>query len=198
MVPEMPMAMYSCGETVLPVWPTWNWCGYQPASVTAREAPTAAPMASASRSMIAKPSGLPVPRPPETTIEASVRSGRSPCSATTRAVIFAPVGRGGQGRPGPARPAGRPAGDRVRAHRHDGSAALDPGVHHGGAAEDLLLGDRVPVLARDQVRRVGHQPGVGLDRQPGGDLLALRRPGDQHQGRGGVAENRCRWLPLSR
>src|SRR6266508_358053 len=25
--PEMPSATYNCGETVLPVWPTWNWCG---------------------------------------------------------------------------------------------------------------------------------------------------------------------------
>ena len=25
--PEMPSAMYSCGETDLPVCPTWNWCG---------------------------------------------------------------------------------------------------------------------------------------------------------------------------
>src|ERR1043166_9103333 len=40
--PEMPTATYSCGETVLPVCPTWFWCGYQPASVAAREAPTAA------------------------------------------------------------------------------------------------------------------------------------------------------------
>ena len=31
--PEIPTATYSCGETVLPVCPTWNSCGYQPASV---------------------------------------------------------------------------------------------------------------------------------------------------------------------
>src|SRR5215470_16011990 len=85
--PEIPAARYSCGETVLPVWPTWNWCGYQPASVTAREAPTAAPSASASCSMTPNPSADPVPRPPETTICASVRSGRSPFSATTCSVI---------------------------------------------------------------------------------------------------------------
>ena len=30
--PEMPAATYSCGETVLPVWPTWKVCGY-PAGV---------------------------------------------------------------------------------------------------------------------------------------------------------------------
>ena len=51
MAPEMPAATYSCGETVLPVWPTWCWCGYQPASVAAREAPTAAPRESARASM---------------------------------------------------------------------------------------------------------------------------------------------------
>src|ERR1700750_984914 len=41
MAPEIPTAMYSCGETVLPVWPTWNWCGYQPAAVSGRGAPAA-------------------------------------------------------------------------------------------------------------------------------------------------------------
>src|SRR6185312_3540486 len=87
--PEMPTARYNCGDTVLPVWPTWNWCGYQPASVTAREAPTAAPRASASFSMILKPSSEPVPRPPETTICASDSSGRSPFSAITRSVTLA-------------------------------------------------------------------------------------------------------------
>src|SRR5215467_9087753 len=89
MAPEMPTATYSCGETVLPVWPTWNWCGYQPASVTAREAPTAAPSASASSSMILKPSAEPVPRPPETTIEASASSGRALLAAVTRSVTRA-------------------------------------------------------------------------------------------------------------
>src|SRR5262249_34586508 len=89
--PEIPAATYSCGETVLPVWPTWNWWGYQPASVTAREAPTAAPRASARASMTPNPCADPVPRPPETTICASVRSGRSPFSATTCSVIAAAV-----------------------------------------------------------------------------------------------------------
>src|SRR5271165_2527987 len=89
MAPEMPTAMYSWGETVLPVWPTWNWWGYQPASVTARDAPTAAPRASASSSMILNPSADPVPRPPDTTICASVRSGRSPLSAAARSVTVA-------------------------------------------------------------------------------------------------------------
>src|ERR1700689_916704 len=89
MAPEMPTAMYSWGDTVLPVWPTWNACGYQPASTTARDAPTAAPSESASCSMIPNPSADPMPRPPETTIEASDSSGRSLASATTCSVIFA-------------------------------------------------------------------------------------------------------------
>ena len=72
--PEMPLATYSCGETVLPVWPTWNVCGIQPESTAAREAPTAAPSASARPSTGSKLP--PVPRPPETTIAASVSSGR--------------------------------------------------------------------------------------------------------------------------
>src|SRR3974377_1204036 len=60
----MPTATQSCGETVLPVWPTWKECGYQPASVTARDAPTAAPSASAGSSMILKPSAGAVAAPP--------------------------------------------------------------------------------------------------------------------------------------
>src|SRR6185437_11781269 len=88
MAPEMPQARYSCGDTVLPVWPTWNWCGYQPASVAARDAPTAAPSESASFSISAKFSALPTPRPPDTTIAASVSSGRSPRSAITRSVTL--------------------------------------------------------------------------------------------------------------
>jgi hypothetical protein len=67
----------------MPVWPTWNLCGYQPASVTAREAPTAAPRESASFSISSKSSAEPTPRPPETTIAASASSGRSPRSEPT-------------------------------------------------------------------------------------------------------------------
>ena len=39
--------------------------------------------------MILKPSSDPVPRPPDTTICASVSSGRSPLAATTRPAILA-------------------------------------------------------------------------------------------------------------
>src|ERR1044072_9243433 len=89
--PEMPLAMYSCGETDLPVWPTWLVCGYQPASTAAREAPTAAPSESARASMIAKFSAPLTPRPPETTIAASVSSGRPVDSRGVRPVTFVGV-----------------------------------------------------------------------------------------------------------
>ena len=41
----------------MPVWPTWSECGRQPALVTAREQPTAAPSSSASSSITAEALG---------------------------------------------------------------------------------------------------------------------------------------------
>src|SRR6478672_11542442 len=87
MAPEMPQATYSCGLTCLPVCPTWLVCGYQPASTAAREAPTAAPRESANSSTLEK--SPPVPRPPETTIAASVSSGRPVAALGWRSVILA-------------------------------------------------------------------------------------------------------------
>ena len=76
--PEMPTAMYSCGATILPVWPTCQSFGTKPASTAAREAPIAAPSLSASgSSTFVKFSPEPMPRPPETMIFAAVSSGRS-------------------------------------------------------------------------------------------------------------------------
>src|SRR2546430_1273592 len=74
--PEIPTATYSVGETVFPVWPTWSPCGRQPASTTARDAPTAAlpPNARASSSSSVKFTGSLSPRPPEMTIGASATS----------------------------------------------------------------------------------------------------------------------------
>jgi len=54
----MPQAMYSFGETVLPVCPTWLAYGYQPASTTARVAATAPPSSFASASTREKFSGF--------------------------------------------------------------------------------------------------------------------------------------------
>src|SRR3954463_2717452 len=91
MAPEMPEATYSCGDTLLPVWPTWLVCGDQPASTAAREAPTAAPRESARSSMRWKFSAPLTPRPPETTIAASVSSGRPVDSRGVREVTLVPV-----------------------------------------------------------------------------------------------------------
>ena len=73
--PEIPQAMYSFGETDLPVWPTCVEYGYQPASTTARVAPTAPPSAAASSSSSVNPSGEPSPRPPATMMSASSIDG---------------------------------------------------------------------------------------------------------------------------
>ena len=50
MAPEMATAMYSCGATTLPVWPTCRSFGTMPASQAARLAPSAPPSRSASSS----------------------------------------------------------------------------------------------------------------------------------------------------
>src|ERR1700736_4751670 len=84
MAPEMPSAMYTVGLTVLPVWPIWNEYGFQPASTTARLAPTAAPSSAASSSSILKFSGAPSPRPPLTMIAASSSLGPLAFSVSRR------------------------------------------------------------------------------------------------------------------
>ncbi|MCY1458349.1 hypothetical protein D9M71_757230 [compost metagenome] len=75
--------MYSCGATILPVWPTCMSFGTKPASTAAREAPTAAPSLSARLYRCLKLSPLPMPRPPETTILAAVSSGRSDLASSS-------------------------------------------------------------------------------------------------------------------
>src|SRR5450432_3362717 len=81
--------MYSCGATVTPVWPTCAVCGYHPASVAARDAPTAAPNASANCSISAKFSAVPTPRPPAITADASDSEGRPPTSGAVRSTTDA-------------------------------------------------------------------------------------------------------------
>ena len=73
----------------MPVCPIWNECGYHPESTAAREAPTAAPRESASASTGSKLP--PVPRPPATTIAASVSSGRPEAFLGSTPVIRAPL-----------------------------------------------------------------------------------------------------------
>src|SRR5439155_2559639 len=80
--PEIPTATYSFGATLLPVWPTCAAYGYQPASTTARVAPTAPPSACASASTSANFSGSPSPRPPATITSASSIDGPVDCSSS--------------------------------------------------------------------------------------------------------------------
>src|ERR1035438_161704 len=231
--PEMPTAMWSWGETVLPVWPTWNWCGYQPASVAARDAPTAAPTESASFSISVKFSAPPTPRPPETTMAASVSSGRSSRSCTTRSVMCAALaasltstatcsssagpGAGSAAaefgrtatmgvpvrtrdcttiappkmdcsasRPVPSSPAARPTASVITPARGGGGPPAAP------PAEDGLLREQArAILTGSQAHRVGDHARAGLDRQPPGDLLALRRRGHEHR-RGRMRGDQCR------
>jgi len=72
----MPHATYKSGLTVFPVWPTCKSWLHQPASTAAREAPIAAPNESAKFSTAVQSASI--PRPPETTMLASVNSGRAP------------------------------------------------------------------------------------------------------------------------
>src|ERR1044072_3241228 len=130
--PEIPAAMYSCGDTVLPVCPTWLVCGDQPASTAAREAPTAAPRESASASTTGKFSAPPTPRPPETTIAASVRSGRPVDSRAARETTFVPVAA--------------PENDTSST-----SAAPAAGAASGAAELGLTVRTGVPLVTRDVV-----------------------------------------------
>src|SRR6266540_1293849 len=87
--PETPTAMYSFGETVLPVCPTWAAYGYQPASTTARVAATAPPSACASSSTTLKFSGAPSPRPPATITCASSIDGPSLSACACSTIVAA-------------------------------------------------------------------------------------------------------------
>lgn len=76
--PDIPIAMYNSGATTLPVCPTCSELSAYPASTAAREAPTAAPRASArgyrvAWNVLASLSA----RPPDTTRLATPNSGRS-------------------------------------------------------------------------------------------------------------------------
>src|SRR6185436_12291703 len=94
MAPEMPTAMYSSGATILPVCPTCQSFGTNPASTAAREAPIAAFSLSASGSRILKFSPEPMPRPPDTTIFAAVSSGRSDLETSRLMKLESPLSAG--------------------------------------------------------------------------------------------------------
>ena len=117
-----------------------------------------------------------MPRPPETTTDASDSCGREPFSSTTVSVILAAlaasdsvtVDRDLLGRAG-----GRLGRERVRPHGDDRRALGDLGLTVIARTEDLLGGGAVGVEAD----RVVEQAGVELERQPGRDLLVLRGRG---------------------
>ena len=70
-----------------PVCPIWHSLETKPASTAARDAPIAAPSASASGSRIWNFSSLCIPRPPETITRAASKSGRLEsvrCTASKR------------------------------------------------------------------------------------------------------------------
>jgi hypothetical protein len=73
MAPLIPSARYSCGLTILPVWPICCAYGIQPESTAARLAPTAPPAPRLRTTP--KPSAPPTPRPPATMILASSMGG---------------------------------------------------------------------------------------------------------------------------
>jgi hypothetical protein len=78
MAPDIPNAMYNSGATTLPVCPTCNELSAYPASTAARDAPTAAPSASARGYIVAANVwAFFKARPPDTTRLATPKSGRS-------------------------------------------------------------------------------------------------------------------------
>lgn len=78
MAPDIPTAKYSCGATFFPVCPTCRLLSAKPLSTAALEAPIAAPSASARGGISLSNSSFDLtPRPPDTTLLADARSGRS-------------------------------------------------------------------------------------------------------------------------
>ena len=187
MAPEIPFATYSCGETTLPVWPTWNACGV-PAGVH-----RGAGRADRRAERVGEPLDLRRSRRRcrvrrTTTIAAWSSSGRPGGLAGLDADDPRALGGlgidGVNGSTGPAASAGSGVGG-VGLERDDRRPSGDPRLDGVAAGEDRLRRDRDPVAASLDVDGVGDQAGVGLDREPAGDLLALRRGGEQHRGRRG-------------
>lgn len=93
--PEMPAQRYSSGATFLPVCPTCKLLSAKPLSTAALDAPIAAPKASASGGMILSNSSFDFnPRPPDMTLLAVARSGRSDFakSSESHSVLISTLG----------------------------------------------------------------------------------------------------------
>lgn len=93
--PEIPAQRYSCGATFFPVCPTCRLLSAKPLSTAARDAPIAAPKASANGGIILSNCSFDFrPRPPETTFDAVARSGRSDTarSSESHSVLMGSLG----------------------------------------------------------------------------------------------------------
>lgn len=76
--PDIPAHRYNCGATFFPVWPTWRLLSANPLSTAALDAPIAAPNASANGGISLSNCSFDLrPLPPDTTLPAVARSGRS-------------------------------------------------------------------------------------------------------------------------
>jgi len=123
----------------------------------------------------------PTPRPPETTIEASVSSGLAPRCWTTRSVILACFAAS-------------------LTAQLTGSRTAGPSAASGVIAFGRMAMIGVPVLTREltltappkmtfrgqtvaEPDHVGQEAPAGLDSQPGADLTPLRGARQQHCGR---------------
>jgi hypothetical protein len=176
--PEMPAAMYSCGATILPVWPTCQSLGRSPHPPRRGCAQAGAELVGQRRHHFVELLGAAQRRPPETMILAAVSSGRSllaisrptklllPLSATALAVSTAalpPVAAAGS------KPVVRTVITLSRRALHDGNrvAGVDRALEGVGAVD---LGD-VADLA--DVQLGGHARGDVLAAGGGGNRMWL-------------------------
>ena len=195
--PEMPEAMYSCGETVLPVWPTWLVCGYQPASTAAREAPTAAPSESASSSTIAKFSAV------DATAAGDHDRGLGQLGTAGRLARRAGGDLGAGGRvaerdteapPRRRRPERPPPATEFGLTVMTGVPLVTRDLVVKEAANADCVADRALVTGL-QVDGVGDDAGADPDREAGRDLLALG--GGRDSTAAGVTWPRRSWASAS-
>ena len=182
--PEMPSATYSFGETVLPVWPIWAAYGYQPASTTARVAPTAPPSARASSSASVKFSGR---------AEAACRRRRSrrrPRSTGRSAprarwsTTFAPLRVLLELDRDVARPAARRRRPRRRRTSRRGRApSRGSDVQPTSTSTESCSAGRLPTSSpslQHDVDEIPVEAGVEPRREPGRDVRGEHRVREQH------------------
>ena len=173
--------MYSLGETVLPVCPTCVEYGYQPASTTARVAPTAPPSAAASSSIIVKPSGDPSPRPPATMMSASSIDGPldSSCVCSTSVASVEWSENDGLERLDLRAPIRLDRIERPCADHPELRAALPTDVRDDGVAQRRPRTDELAVL-HGQIREVPVEPCIEPRGESGRDVCRQHRRGEQH------------------